>query len=59
MVGEPRDAGTRMAIEADGAARDRRGVGRAENRFAGRLTPKQFAALKARWRGAVEGDGAA
>jgi hypothetical protein len=46
MVGEPHDAGTRMAIEADGAARDRRGVGRAENGFAGRLTPKQSAALK-------------
>jgi hypothetical protein len=30
-------------------------VGRAENRFAGRLTTKQFAALKAWWRGAVEG----
>jgi hypothetical protein len=59
LVGELRDAGIRLAIEAEGNAVTEEAWGVIEKRFAGRLTAAQFSALKAWWRKSVEGGGAA
>ena len=55
LVGELRDAGIRMAIEAEGKAVSGETWSAMEKKFAGRLTSKQFAALKTWWTNYVEG----
>ena len=59
LVGELRDAGIRMVIEAEGNAVTEEAWSVMEKRFAGRLTANQFSALKTWWRSSVEGGGAA
>jgi hypothetical protein len=54
LVGELRDAGIRIAIEAEGRPLSEETSGAMEKRFAGRLTAGQFKALKAWWRGSIE-----
>lgn len=54
LVGELRDAGIRMAMAAEGRPVSEEAWSAMEKRFAGRLTAKQFASLKAWWRSSVE-----
>jgi hypothetical protein len=54
LVGELRDVGIRIAIEAEGRPVSDETWAVMEKRFAGRITASQFKALKAWWRGSVE-----
>ena len=56
-VGDLRDAGVRLAIEAEGNPVTEEAFAELEKRFAGRLTAGQFSALKVWWRSSVEGGG--
>jgi hypothetical protein len=55
LVVELRDAGIRMAIEAEGRAVSDEAWAAVQKRFAGRLSQKQFESLKSWWRTSVEG----
>jgi hypothetical protein len=54
LVGELRDAGIRMAIEAEGRAVSDEAWGALQKRFSGRLTAGQFESLKRWWHASVE-----
>jgi hypothetical protein len=54
LVGELRDAGIRMAIEAEGRAVSDEAWSSMQKRFEGRLTSEQFNTLTTWWRAAVE-----
>jgi hypothetical protein len=58
LVVELRDTGVRLAVEADGKPLSTETWNALEKRFAGRLSPSQFTALRAWWRGTVEGQSA-
>jgi hypothetical protein len=55
LVGELRDAGIRMAIEAEGRPVSEEGFAVLAKRFSGRINEAQFKALKTWWRSSVEG----
>jgi hypothetical protein len=58
LVGELRDAGIRMAIEADGKPVSDQAWAKLGKRFAGRLTANQFKSLRTWCRNSVERGGA-
>jgi hypothetical protein len=59
LVRDLRDAGIRLAIEAEGRAVSEEAWGAMQKKFAGRLSASQFTALKAWWKKSVEGGEAA
>jgi hypothetical protein len=58
LVRELRDAGIRLAMEAEGRPVTEEAWGAMQKKFAGRLTADQFKALREWWRSSVEGGGA-
>ena len=56
-VRDLRDAGIRLAIEADGRRVTDEAMDAFAKKFKGRLKPTQIASIRAWWRGSIEGGG--